>query len=99
MEIIVETYAPSGEPSSASLSVRPLPGQGVDPTPNVECNRSIRQQHPVGSLFRLSVKLTDRKGTPFLYAHHAAPFEQVSRDEARRFISTIFGSRQVDACS
>lgn len=92
MEIIVETYVPSGEPSSASLRVRPLPGQGVDPDLKVECSRSMRRQYPAGSLFRLSVKLSDRHGTPFLYAHYAAPFEHVSCEEARRFISTMFGA-------
>jgi hypothetical protein len=52
----------------------------------------MRQQYPAGSLFRLSVKLTDREGTQFLYTRHAAPFEHVSREEARRFISTMFGA-------
>jgi len=92
MEIIVETYVPSGEPSSAGLRVRPLPGQGVDPKLKVECSRSMRGQYPVGSLFRLKVKLADREGTQFLYAHHSAPFEHVSREEAERFISTMFGA-------
>jgi hypothetical protein len=92
MEIIVETYVPYGEPSSAGLRVRPLPGQGVDPKLKVECSRSMRQQYPAGSLFRLVVKLTEREGTKFLYAYHAAPFEHVSREEAERFISTMFRS-------
>lgn len=92
MEIIVETYVPSGEPSSAGWRVRPLLGQGVDPSLKVECSRSMRQQHPAGSLFRLTVKLSDRQSTPFLYAHPSAPFEHVSREEAKRFISTMFGA-------
>lgn len=54
MEIIVETYVSSGEPSSASLRVRPLSGQGVDPDLKVECSRSMRRQYPAGSLFRLN---------------------------------------------
>lgn len=99
MEIIVETYVPHCEASSAQLRVRPLPGQGIDPALRVECSRSIREKFPEGSLFRLTVKLTDRKGAPFLYAHYAAPFEHVSIDDARRFISAKFGSRQVDASS
>jgi hypothetical protein len=90
MEIIVETYVPNGEASSAEIRVRPLPGQGIDPALNVECSRSLRQHYPIGSLFRLKVKLTDRKGTPFLYAHYAAPFEHVSIEEARRFIVITF---------
>jgi len=92
MEIIVETYVPTGEPSSAGLRVRPLPGQGVDPKLKVECSRSMRRQYPAGSLFLLTVKQIDREGTQFLYAHHAAPFQHVSREEAKRFISTMFGA-------
>ena len=52
----------------------------------------MRRQYPAGSLFRLSVKLTDREGAQFLYAHHATPFEHVNREEAKRFISTMFGT-------
>ena len=92
MEIIVETYVPSGEPSSAGLRVRPLPGQGVDTNLKVECSRSMRQQHPAGSLFRLTVKPSDRQGTPFLYANPSASYEHVSREEATRYISTMFGA-------
>ncbi|MFM0239883.1 MULTISPECIES: hypothetical protein [Paraburkholderia] len=90
MEIIVETYKPYGEPSSAGLRVRPLPGQGFDTNLKVECSRSMRQQYPAGSLFRLVVKMIEREGTKFLYAYHAAPFEHVSREEAEQFISTMF---------
>lgn len=51
----------------------------------------MRVQHPVGTLLKLDVKLTDREGTPFLYAHPKAPFEKVSVDEARRFIEMMYG--------
>lgn len=51
----------------------------------------MRKEHPVGTLFRLDVKLIHREGTPLLYAHHAAPFEKVSSEEAQRFIATLYG--------
>jgi len=51
----------------------------------------MRAQYPVGTLFRLDLKLIHRLGTPLLYAHHAAPFERVSVDEAQRFIAAMFG--------
>jgi len=47
----------------------------------------MRQQHPVGMLFRLAVKPIEREGTPLLYAHDAAPFERVTPDAAQRFIA------------
>ena len=90
MEIIVETYRPHGEPSSASLRVRPLPGQGVDTLLRVECSRSMRGQYPEGSFFRLIVKLIDRKGTPLLYSNYRDPWEQVTRREADQFIAQQF---------
>jgi hypothetical protein len=93
MEIIVETYVPYGEASSAEVRVRPLPGQGFDTGLNVACSRAIREQFPVGSLLRMAVKMNYRNGTPYLYVHYAAPFEHVSVDEARRFIAVMFSSR------
>lgn len=90
MEIIVETYRAHGEPSSAGLRVRPLPGQGIDTSLRVECSRSMRDQYHEGSLFRLIVKLTARKGTPLLYANYRDPWEHVSRQEAKRFIAQQF---------
>lgn len=92
MEIIVETYVAQGEPSSARLRVRPLPGQGVDTTLRVECGRAMRHEHPVGSLFRLAVKRIYRQGTPLLYAKPTEPFERLSMEEARKFILTMYGT-------
>lgn len=91
MELIVETYRPHGDASSASIRVKPLPGQGIDTALRVECSRSMRAHYPVGALLKLEVRLTDREGTPFLYAHPKAPFAKVSVDEARRFIEMMYG--------
>ncbi|AIP32724.1 hypothetical protein DR64_2388 [Paraburkholderia xenovorans LB400] len=99
MEIIVETYVPHGEASSAELRVRPLPGQGLDPRLNVACSRSMRKQYPIGSLLRLTVKITYREGTPYLHASNASPVERVSIDEAKRFISVMFGPRPTETSS
>jgi hypothetical protein len=91
METIVETYIPQGEPSSAKRRVRPLAGQGFDVAMHVECSRSMREQYPAGSLFRLVVKMTSREGgVPFLYSNPRGPWETVSRAEAERFIVEQF---------
>ncbi|MDR5737266.1 MULTISPECIES: hypothetical protein [unclassified Caballeronia] len=50
----------------------------------------MRQQYPVGTLFRLVVKLIHREGTPLLYAHFAALFESVTPEEAERFIAARY---------
>jgi len=53
----------------------------------------MRAQHPVGALLKLDVKLTNREGTLFLYAHPKASFEMVSIEEARRFIDMMHGQK------
>lgn len=99
MEIIVETYVPHGEASSAELRVQPLPGQGFSTNLNVACSRSMRKQFPPGSLLRLTVNVTYREGTPYLRTRYAAPIEHVSIDEASRFISAMFGSTRAGRSS
>jgi hypothetical protein len=95
MELIVETFRAFSEASASPVRVRPLSGQGVSTALRVECSKSMREQYPIGTLFRLHVKLIHRKGTPLLYAHFAAPFERVSPEEAARFIGKMFGTRDV----
>lgn len=92
LEIIVETFRARCENSASPVRVRPLAGQGFSKELRVECSKSMRAQYPIGTLFRLNVRLIHRLGTPLLYAHHAAPFERVGLDEAFRFIDTMFGS-------
>ncbi|VXC52384.1 conserved hypothetical protein [Burkholderia sp. 8Y] len=57
----------------------------------------MRAQYPIGTLFRLDVKLIRCRGTPLLYAHHAAAFKRVSIEEAQRFITTMFGEANAKA--
>lgn len=50
----------------------------------------MRVQHSGGTLLKLDVKLTERKETSFLFAHHKAPFEKVTVDDARRLIDMMY---------
>lgn len=73
IEIIVETYH---DERRKRTRVRPVEGQAYPQSMVVECPRSIREAHPVGTLFRIKAKLTDREGgNPFLYSHYNWPFE------------------------
>jgi len=58
---IVKTHIAQGGGSNASIRVSPLPGQGVSPSMKVECSRSMRKSHPVGTLFKIQAKLTSRE--------------------------------------
>ena len=87
-DILVQTFLNRGEKSTRSVRVRPLPGQGFDPELRVECSRQLRDQHPIGSILRIKVKLTDRLGeSQFLYSHYSWPYELISPQEAESILS------------
>jgi len=88
---IVKTYEYTGGGSSANVRVSPLPGQGISYKIKVECSRSMRKEHPIGTLFKLKARLTNREGgTPFLYSRHDWEYEVVSEDEAKKYIKEHF---------
>jgi len=60
MFVIVETFLNPGEPSNAIFRVRPIPGQAFPPSMRVQCSRAMRHAFPLGSKFRLPVRLVER---------------------------------------
>lgn len=87
-EVLVETYRHTGGGSAHARRVRPLPGQGLDVRMVVECSSKMRDTHPLGTIFKIRAKLTDREGgTPFLYSSYAWPYEVLSPQDAVSFIS------------
>lgn len=66
MKILVETYRSVGEPSSAAVRVRALPGQRLSGVEvgglRVECPRAMRSAWLVGQRFWLDVSLKERQG-------------------------------------
>ena len=70
--IVVESYAPNSTAGLHGLvHVRPVPGQGLNITLQVECSKRLSQDYPVGTKFRLRAKLTDREdGGEYLYSYH-----------------------------
>ena len=79
-EIIVETFQSSARSAGhQGILVRPAPKQKYPQTLMVECSRKLNTDYPVGTQFKLLVKLTDRQGSgPFLYSSYKWPFEVVS---------------------
>ena len=81
--VAVESFRNPGEPSSASIRARPLPGQGFDQDMRVECSSKMRNNHPVGTIFIIQAQVIDKDGgTQFLYTHYNWPYSVVSRSEA-----------------
>jgi hypothetical protein len=87
-EIIVETFCPSSTSGlHGPVHVRPLPGQDLDTKMMVECAKSLTRDHPVGSLFKIQAKVTDRMGSgAFIYSYHGWEALLVTGDEAARHI-------------
>ncbi len=75
-EVIVETFINNGESTDAKIRVRPVAGQGFSTFMRVECSRSMRENYPIGTRFKLQMKLTSKEGgTEFLYAHYNSDYE------------------------
>ena len=74
-EIVAEIVNGSDTKGSPKRQMRPIPEQGLDPKLNIECARKLREDYPVGTRFRIRVKLTDMNGTLFLYSYFGWPVE------------------------
>lgn len=67
--VVVETFVQDGESSTSGIRVRPVAGQQLDTSIRVRCAKAFRDQHPIGTRFKLWAKLTDRQGgTTFLHS-------------------------------
>jgi hypothetical protein len=75
LEIVAEIVDGRDSMGRAKRQVRPISGQGLDPSLNIECARKLREDHPIGTRFRLRVQLTDMNGTSFLYSYFGWPVE------------------------
>ena len=77
--IVVESYMPASTAGlHGKVHVRPVAGQGLSQSLQVECAKSLSTDYPVGTRFQIKVKLTDRKGSgDFLYSFHGWPVQVV----------------------
>lgn len=75
--IIAESFRPSDTSGRhGPVHIRPAPGQIFPQDLFVECSKEMVTNYPVGTKFRIRVKLTDREGsTPFLYSSYKWPFD------------------------
>lgn len=74
----------------AAVRIRPVPGQAFSPELAVQCSRRLSDTalYPLGTIFLLQAKLTDRLGgTPFLYAYHGDAEVVLSPAQAKVFLA------------
>ena len=78
--LLVETYLPSSASGlHGAVHVRPCPDQGFPTNLHVECSKTLTRDYPVGTIFRIRAKLTDREGGgAFLYSYHGWRAEVVA---------------------
>ncbi|MCG8312025.1 MAG: hypothetical protein MI976_02315 [Pseudomonadales bacterium] len=79
IEITVESYiAEKTSGKHGKVHVRPVTGQLYPPTMDVECSRSMKNDYPVGTKFRIPV-ITKQKeqGEVFLYISYHWKFQVV----------------------
>ena len=78
LKVIVESYHEAGSGLHGKVHIRPVQGQGYPTALRVRCSKSLSKNHPVGTRFRIFVKLTDRQGgSEFLSSHHSWDYEIV----------------------
>lgn len=78
--ILVESYIPDSTTGKhGRVHIRPVAGGKYSSRLQVECSKSLSRNYPVGTKFRLRVKLTDREGGgEYLYNYHGWPYVVVS---------------------
>ena len=76
-KVVVESYGPAKTSGlHGGVHIRPVAGQGVPPNLHVRCARSLIRDHPVGTRFMITAKLTDRRGGgEFLHSPYSWEFE------------------------
>ena len=85
-ELVVES---AFDPWSGRARIQPVSGQAFATDMRVQCSRRLLdlEKYPIGTRFRLSVRITDRQaGEPFLYAWHGDPVIVMSKAEVKGFL-------------
>lgn len=77
--IIVESFIPENMSGRHGLvHIRPALNQPYPQTLSVECSKDLSEKYPVGTKFRIKVKLTDKEGGgQYLYSYHGWSHEVV----------------------
>lgn len=88
---IVKTFHHTGGGTSNPIEACPIAGQGLDTSMRVECSEHMRNSHPVGTLFKIRAKVTDRKGgRKFLYTNYRWDYHVLTEAEAKKFVQDHF---------
>ncbi len=78
-QILVESFHPdSTSGRHGPVHIRPVAGQHLFPQEYfVACSKSLSENYPVGTKFRIRAKLSEVNGTPFIYSYFGWKYEVV----------------------
>lgn len=78
--IVAESFTPRNTNGRHGLvHIRPAKDQPYSQTLFVECSKDLSEKYPVGTQFRIKVKLTDKEGGGrYLYSYHGWRHEVVT---------------------
>jgi hypothetical protein len=94
-KVLVESFD-SGNVSGhhGRLHIRPVAGQGLDSSLYVESPRAMRKEHPVGTQFFVTAKLSNKEGgVSFLKCPHQWGYSVATPDATRAFLSNLKASQ------
>ena len=75
-QVVIETFDDGPRGHHGKVRARPVAGEFYPTTMVVECSKTMRAQHPVGTKFRIFAKETNKEGSePFLYTHYSWPYQ------------------------
>lgn len=77
--ILVESFYPKSTSGRHSdVHIQPVAGQALFPQHlAVSCSKTLSNNYPVGTKFRIQARLSDKKGTPFIYSPPKGPYEVI----------------------
>lgn len=80
-KILVESYYPDNTSGlHGKVHIRPCSGQGIDTTMHVRCSKDLSNKYPVGTVFKITGKITDKEGSrPFIHSHHNWEYEVITK--------------------
>ena len=83
IDLIVESFIPSSTSGRhGSVHVRTVPGQKFSPSLFVECSKSLCEDYPVGTKFRIQAKQRpDQRdgGGQSVYSYHGWKYEVLAK--------------------
>lgn len=88
LHFAVITFRNPEQLPASRLKIKPLAGQGLPDDIRVKCAREMLTKFAEGTIFKIQAKLSNTEGAaPFLDSLRTVPYEVLSPEEAKSFIS------------